>query len=755
MIEDLPLVERDWLARFFASPNELSWSSLMDGSARPQEADQVRRWLSLFVRAQRDTPLILPFVRGNGVAGWYATTKGNSGGYELLEEINAWLGPTWLSFLDRVPVATKDPMAVAVFERFGGTVYRFKGADQQSISAISARLNEIADVLARRPTESKASVRPVGAIRGDFERALIVGDASQAEVMLGELRKTGRLNEENLRFLEVRLSAGLGFWSEIARDHWRIKTMSDLALPSQVISDLIEALYRTYIDPVEATGNCAAVLEAFAHNIVDAYPKLFASRRGIRSPRVLKSFIFYELLQKNPTTEIIDELVKLLPADSSALVFQSLIYPHLPPPVATTLSEADQAFDDGQFDRALEFYSRLPQTRKTVSRLVFCVELVGTSDATERLFAVLQNVEPSLFSNLASPVLTKIENLRSERRSKELSTVAPESKDVSPWMQWALQLQSTIHLSVAEIDVLSAPTNWDATQIRNDAQLAKKFADIIGGLNSEASAIARAAVPQIITSFFPDEIELPPTSKPIAFLLFILIAVDDALSRTDLDLLAQLTVILVKQGLSADEYVALIGDLKDVQKRVGSYAYLSWSLDLCESLAILPCPTDVAHDARLGLFLQVLGQATRFSHRLTLVDLQPLGMLAQDFGESADVVASLKRSSKSMEFEHQEKTDLKGKTIGIYTLAGSAGARAKIALETLFPGCTVAVNSDTVATAQLTSLAKTADIFVFAWKSSSHQAFYCVKAARLEDDLIWAPGKGTASILRAVLDRVA
>ena len=65
------------------------------------------------------------------------------------------------------------------------------------------------------------------------------------------------------------------------------------------------------------------------------------------------------------------------------------------------------------------------------------------------------------------------------------------------------------------------------------------------------------------------------------------------------------------------------------------------------------------------------------------------------------------------------------------------------------------VNSDLVCTPQLTSLAKAADMFVFAWKSSSHQAFYCVKDAIAKGEPIWAPGKGTASILRAVLDHLS
>ena len=96
------------------------------------------------------------------------------------------------------------------------------------------------------------------------------------EACIAELRETGRLNEENLRYLDVRLKAGLGYWPQIARDHWLIQTLSDLALPPQTLDDLLEALYRTYIDTVEAAGNPTATLKAFEQHIARRYPRLFA-----------------------------------------------------------------------------------------------------------------------------------------------------------------------------------------------------------------------------------------------------------------------------------------------------------------------------------------------------------------------------------------------------------------------------------------------------------------------------------------------
>ncbi|OCJ66268.1 hypothetical protein A6U97_26415 [Agrobacterium tumefaciens] len=755
MIEHLPASEHEWLEDFFVSPNELSWRSLLSGSAPAEQADQVRRWLALLGAERANAPLILPFVRGGEVTGWYATTQGAAGGYELGDELKAWLGPTWLSRFDRVPSDATDPMAAALRSRFGGTVYRFTGPDAAAMRTIASRLGDFAGLLERKPRVTRAQIRPVGAIRGDFERALLAGDETQAEAIIAELKQTGRLSEENLKYLDVRLSAGLGLWPQIARDHWLIKTLADLALPPQVLADLIEALYRTYVDEAEASGDPVALREAFTVHVATQYPKLFASRRGIRVPRVVKAFALFEQMQPTPDPAIVASLLALLPARTDTAVFEPSPVAEPKSPSATTLSEADEAFDDGQIDRAFEFYLRLLPSRKTISRLVSCVGTIGTDDAQDRLLALLESYDPTLLDSLAPAVAAKIESLR----QSQTNDAAPAGADltpaamVSPWLRWAEQLQAGRNLVAAERDVQSAPTNWNASEIRESSPLAQQFADIIGGLDGEASAVARTAVPQIFAGFFPDDVKASPEAKPIASLLFLLIAVSDTLSRSDLDLLAQLTTLLIEQGLSSSEYVSLMGDLEDVQKRIGSYAYLPWSLDVAESLAILPSPSDQARDARLRLFLQVLGQAAGFAHRLAPADLVSVETLAKDYGVWPEAVNGLKREQEVDDVAAAALPNLEGKTIGIYTLAEAAGSRAKTALEKLFPGCKVVVNSDLVATTQLTNLAKSADLFVFAWKSSSHQAFYCVKDALVGKEPIWAPGKGTASILRAVLDR--
>lgn len=757
MIEHLTEREQEWLARFFAAPNELDWLSLLDGSTPAREADHVRRWLRLLAAHRPGLPLVLPFVRNGRVTGWYATTQGSAGGYELSDEINAWLGPTWLSHFERVSEGSSDPMARALRDRFGGAIYRFTGHDDAALQVISARLGDIVALLERKPPVTRTVVRPVGTIRSDFERALLAGDETQAKAMIAELKQTGRLNEENLRYLEVRLSAGLGLWPQIARDRWLIKAMADLTPPPQVLADLIEALYRTYVDEAEASGNTSAMQAAFAEHISVPYPTLFASRRGIRTPRVVKAFLLFEQMQPSPDPTIIRDLLDLLPAGTDAALLEAShsAGATVREAGAAISDEADEAFDDGQVDRAFEFYLRLAPSRKTISRLVSCVGTIGTDDARDRLLDLVDQAKPDLVAGLAPSIAGKIESLRQGRSFEPFPLPdKPGQPIANPWMHWAERLQIGNDLAAAERDIQLAPTNWDASEFWENGPLAQQFATVIGGLGDEASLIARAAVPQIFASFFPADAASSPAAKPIASLLFLLIAMDEALSRADLDLLAQLASILIEQGLSSDDYVTLVNDLEDVQKRIGSYAYLPWSLDLSETLAILPCASDAARDARLRLFSQVLGQAASFAHRLAPHDLVPIEMLAKDFGVSVETISALGRDVKTDD-AGLLLPNLSGKTIGIYTLAEAAGGRAKAALEKLFPGCRVVVNSDLVATPQLASLAKTADMFVFAWKSSSHQAFYCVKDALTKGEPIWAPGKGTASILRAVLDHLA
>lgn len=764
MIDGLSAEQISVLRDFFASPNELTWESLLDGSAPPELAEIVRSWLIELADPDKRTPLVLPLVKSGEVAFWYATTRTSEGGRELASELRGWLGPTYLSIFEATPANLCNPNASALSRQSGGIVWRFTGANRAARTSIAKRLSDYIGILRQRPKQVNAATRPVGAIRADFERALVAKDAAAAERYIVELKETGRLNEENLRYLDVRLCAGLGLWPQIARDYWLIHTMSDLALPPRILADIIEALYRTYIDPIEAIGDAAALLATFEIEVAKRYPRLFASRRGIRTPRVIKAFLLFEQLQSRPSREIINELSVLLGGGKGFQAFS--LPPHSEPEVtADPETAADEAFDDLQYDRAFAFYAVLPLTKKVLGRLLTCAQFIDTDETRLRLMSVVEKADSNLIDALTPVMRDKLAAIITSEPQSIADVWAVGAKHAAPppgrpvsspldnWMAWAEQLERDEDLPRAERALDTAVTNWTTANFRSAAGKCREFANIVGNLSGHASVIARRAVPQMLESFFPGDEPLDPSRKPIAEMLFVVVAMDDGLSAVDLDILGQLLNILLSLGLSGDEYISIIKDLEDVQDRVRSYANLSWSLDICETLAVSPAQSDAARAARLSFFHRILGYAQTFAHRLGLQDFLLMELLARDFEVDPSSVDALKRADASKEPD-APLVDLSGKLIGIYTLATAAGARAKASLEKIFPGSTVEVNSDLVATEKLRNLARTADLFVFAWKSSSHAAFYCVKDELPSGDPIWAAGKGSASIMRAVLDNV-
>lgn len=750
MIAGLPETERPWLERFFGAPNEFTWADIEAATAPPDRLEAVMPWLSRLIEQGSDAPIILPYYRNGVVAGWYATASTNEGEHRLRATLGAWFGPSYLSHLQEADPGNAS--AEAMRFRFGKQVLAFRGPDR---SKIAERLALFARLSAQRPFIGRSEPRPVGRVRSELERALLARDEARALTLIAELRNSGRLNEENLKFLDIRLMAGLGQWEKIARDHWTIKTLADLPLPPQTLADLIEALYRVYIDDAETAGDADAVRQAFSERIARPFPRLLASRHGARTPRVVKAFSLYESLQAEPSKDILDGLLKLLSPEDAGWADRfigptktappSVLTPAPVEPLAPVEDAAEVAFDDGQYDRAFELHLAKPLNKKSLSALLSCAQFIGTAEARQRLLDAF-HAQPSAHLGLPTALADRLARFREKEPTPNPATDQPI--EPAGWMRWARRLAAGFSTD-AETEVLNDRSTWDTAALRGNAQLCTEFADVIGNLTGAAAEVARRALPLVLAGFFPEE--EPPTQaiRPLAGVILLLIAMDEAIARADLDILSAILAVLLELGLSTQDYLTTIADLEAVQDRVTSYANLAWSLDVCEALAISPSPSAETAEAKLRFFLKVVGQSRGFAHRLSAHDFLPIEYLARDYGVDPSAIADLRPAVKASS-DIDPGPMLAGKTIGLYTLTEGAGTRAKAALKELYPSSTVEVNSDTVCSSTLTNLARTSDIFVFAWRSSSHQAFFCVKDALGGRDPVYATGKGTASLVNAV-----
>ena len=152
----------------------------------------------------------------------------------------------------------------------------------------------------------------------------------------------------------------------------------------------------------------------------------------------------------------------------------------------------------------------------------------------------------------------------------------------------------------------------------------------------------------------------------------------------------------------------------------------------------------------MRLLASVVQACTEFRERLTSLQWQLLSLLARearidlpDVGAGSDPAAQIaQRVGPSLR-------------VVFYSLNEAATRRAVELLRTLHPHWHLDTNADLVCTPKLKSLAQTAQVFVFAWKSSKHAAYDCVKAAiSAKNNLVMARGVGTTSLVAAALERV-
>ena len=150
----------------------------------------------------------------------------------------------------------------------------------------------------------------------------------------------------------------------------------------------------------------------------------------------------------------------------------------------------------------------------------------------------------------------------------------------------------------------------------------------------------------------------------------------------------------------------------------------------------------------LETFIEVCSIALSATHRITATQREIFQALALDYNYSNFLESMPEATDPNI----SKTLPAFSGFIGIYTLMEGAGQRAKDILKKHFPSSRIETNNDYVTTDKLTSIAEKADIFVFAWKASKHEAYFCVKRAREGQDILMPIGKGAASIVRTVLD---
>lgn len=718
-------------ASAFSAPNAIAANSI-------GELSPALRW---HAQGHEDRPVLFPFKAvSDDLITWFACARTGEILSALTHELGAFLGPSYVQFpsADRTHDAA-DMHMLPIIARAGWHSVRFCALSSAAENTVVQQWQRYWRLLDRRPLAASHVPQTFDQVRAAFDSALAVRNETGARSCLAALRERFGLSAENRLFLEIRLNAAFGRWDEIAA-HRLLQTIVHLRLPPETYGDVMEALYEAKVSAFERAPRLEDLLDSFRETVAETARPLFRTRRTSKRPAVLKVFILFELIQAEPSVQSCIDLLRALPSGSFGGLDASL-RTHVARLAATDNHRVAQlAVSNEQFDRAYDLLWPLRDEVHVLLNLVLCAR---ESEDPEKALAVLTRLAaapkdireaveegaPTRLNRLRS-MASKFDRVAQRSLAEQFEQSPGEAADdyVERWRELA--------------------RSCGVNEILADPRAPLSAAECLTRLVVEAPDLFER-LHALWHELFVGRMEPDRRLMPIYVALMETIRARGDFSETDRGLLLQTLEALVMAGPDSATYRAAVDEVHEVFREVRSPHVMAWALDVCDILAV--APTRDA-DARMRLLLSVQQAGVEYAARLSPMIRALLRMLLSE--------ANIEVSPVLIDDQLIETQSISGRSdvrvLALYSLDEAAINRASQLLSELFPQLKVECNSDSVCTSRLKTLAQNADAFVFAWKSSKHAAYDCVKAAvKDKTRLIMADGAGTTSLVEAAIRHLA
>lgn len=740
----MPLLDPEQLLAAVFSPNNQA-RRVAGHSVTPLARDAVEAVtisIDAFARNDHSLPLVIPVVTPESTT-WYGCARNAAQAKELSGLLKAWIGPSWTAFRGEQALLKDDEWPERLLqEQFGAYVFRLRVLRASDNKVVSKRLAVLFGALQRKPGVTGSNLKSAGQLRAEFDRALVVGDALKAQDIVETLRRTGRLTAENLRFVEIRMLAGLGRWDQLYAER-DIRTLCELRLPPETYADLTEAVYRHYILEHERAGDAKSAISIVRTGAFRIFAALFKTRRLSARPAVLKLHLLWELAGDLPNAEVCALILKELPPGSIEQRFRAAIERVIPGlSTERTLAYAQKAFDDGNLSEAFTTYLSLDPSVPGLQGLIRCARDIETHEAAQ---AALNK-----FSVASSDIRAALEQRCPHLLRKLRATAAePSQPEVKTWATWLTAMQSGISRDEALEAAREGSRSWDIGALLANRDAVREFASVLTEWAITEPEFVERLYPLLYEGFVGGEHLAKPELRALYCALLSVVRLRTDVTQSELDLAKDVAAMCLACNPQAVNYREIVIELNGLIDSYQSYGLLDWAIDVCDELSVAACP-DLK--VRSAFVARVFAIAERYRLRVLPLQAQMLRSLGGELGVS---LSDLPPTDGGHIEEVPSTASSIEARIAIYSLDSQAAGRAKAALAVLLPQATIELNNDTVCTDKLKNLARTATVFAFAWKSSTHQAFYCVKNHQGATTQLCMPqGSGSSSMIRRIYQQV-
>lgn len=737
-----------FLRAFFRSEeNVISWEKITEGLLEASTLGRLAPWLD-DVR-NGCFPVILPrVVKGsNNKVTWYALSDDERNYAELRELIDAHVGTSWSDFnRQRTILDPSDPVEKALIDHYGGSVYKFSSLSQLRIPEIFNGIERLRQQLASRPGYQLTLLRPRGRILRDIRAALRRRDVPQTRLYLQELRDAGGIGHINELFIELRCLA-LGGDAKSLIDSIELRQVLDIPHPRLLAEEVMAVFYQQMLLKYEQLGDLAAQRQAFNNSLAKSVPRLFQVTQGINTPAAVKNILLWLLsdTQSDPArlTEQAQQLVaRMKGATDDDRGWISQLLAALPAVTAASLPATNindlLAIADEQPESVLEELLMLPVSARGAAIALKCAWVVGSADAAVRAISYLQQLaqqerDPLLakpaFQRYYAALRLLLPAIRAEQNTAGLDN----------WQDWLQEVLNNPQWPGAIEAVEQASHQWSAGAFQPEI-----FVSLLDKSNSHASMMLRDAIPVLLE--WLDNHQTSASWQSVRLALLQQLTLDDNSSREDIFTAYDLARGYLAGDSNAHDYRELIENLQMMIESSGTASASAW-LDMLELFLIHPTTDQLARER---LFNLVLNMFYRNPARYSELQWNLLSQFAGECGLVCEIPPQIAEDSEESTDEVRAGATLNDKVVGIYTLTESVAQRVKQQLLADYPQADIRLNNDKGGSTMLRSLAKEADVFIFAWLSSKHSAYYAIKEERGDKPLLQPSGKGSTSMLDCI-----
>jgi hypothetical protein len=706
---------------FFSSPNELE--AVGDEAVESAVAQAEAAWLAT-------SPFFLP-VSVSGWRYWYAVCPYGEQSLSIRDLIRAHIG----SWIDGQPVSADSdiPMDEAVRGLIGpsGCAFRVRLPRSSDVEAqVRESLRRLARAMANRPHRRIQLTWPLGRLIGDLSDACAAGAEASAEDALAVLEQDHRLARPNKLFLRLQYLAAFERWDRLQE----MEELPDLIRLDRPVlaSDALARLAMARLTPT-------AGLDEFRLSTSDL-GCLVGSVATIRSAAGAQYYAYWSLASGEAGDAVAARLTEAGWLDQAR--DRTGLAPFLSPgagvpaDTAGSLAHLQGALDSGRLDTAIEVLALLTPSDE---RLPVLVDLV-TRTLSTRSIRVLEDWRRVLGESAIESVLAA----RPADRQRGIALASEPLGD-------ALLSAFAEGLSATERARMLEELGATAVSRLMQAGVLREVVEIVRSLSRSISEVLLGDLIDLLLDMERDLFAAAGDVPGIQDLRLIVVESwalgDESGNRRRAVRMLDLVGRTLNAGVSATIFSEIVESLRAAWNPFLTDTDLALGLEAIELLAASQQGLNSGVLAFASPILSRVGAHN--ARRIGAAYLETARALAPEFGLELAIPAE---SEETQPTGAGQVRPPDGTFVAIYSLMEPAAARAATIIHRWYPEVRVETLAGKVASDALRSAATNADVLVIADRAAAHAASDALKAARKGSPICYALGKGTASLVNAVLE---